>query len=167
MGKAPGATVKDPWGHIQHFDIWQFPTAAILAERATLTAIRKECYEFLHPETVHGATLKKGDAPSRQLGDSAADRFTADTAETTGRAERSYGEMYAQAVDATGYENGTLRTAKWVAGAYELSLRKDNLSFKHHRIVAALPTRTARQRATDTCGPRRSIRLWRWSVIPR
>lgn len=53
--------------------------------------------------------------------------------------ERSYGEMYAQAVGATGYENGTLRTAKWVAGAYELSMRMDNLSWAHHQIVAALP----------------------------
>jgi len=59
------------------------------AERALLTARRKQTYEFLHPETVHGATLKKGDAPSRQLGDSGTDRFTTDTAETTGRAERS------------------------------------------------------------------------------
>ena len=53
--------------------------------------------------------------------------------------ERSYGEMYAQAVNATGYENGTLRNAKWVSAKYELSARADNLSFKHHEIVAALP----------------------------
>ena len=53
--------------------------------------------------------------------------------------ECNYGEMYAQAVGATGYENGTLRNAKWVASAYELSFRNDNLSFAHHRIVAALP----------------------------
>ena len=53
--------------------------------------------------------------------------------------ERRYGEMYAQAVDATGYENKTLRNAKWVASIYELSLRRDNLTFGHHSIVAALP----------------------------
>ncbi len=47
--------------------------------------------------------------------------------------------MYVQTVGAIGYENGMLRTAKWVAGAYELSLRSDNLSFGHHQIVAALP----------------------------
>ncbi len=51
--------------------------------------------------------------------------------------ERRYGEMYAQAVDATGYENGTLRDAKWVSGAYELSIRIYNLSFAHHRIVCS------------------------------
>ncbi len=54
--------------------------------------------------------------------------------------ERRYGEMYAQAVDATGYENGTLRTAKWVAGSFELSMRMDNLTWTHHQIVAALPS---------------------------
>ena len=41
--------------------------------------------------------------------------------------------------EATGYENGTLRNAKWVSAKYELSARADNLSFKHHEIVAALP----------------------------
>ena len=51
--------------------------------------------------------------------------------------EHSYGEMYAQAVGATGYENGTLRDAKWVSSKYELSARIDNLSFKHHRIVCS------------------------------
>ncbi len=30
-----------------------------------------------------------------------------------------------------------------------------------------VPIRTARQTATDTSGPRRSKRLWRWSVITR
>ena len=41
--------------------------------------------------------------------------------------ERRYGEMYAQAVGDTGYENKTLQNAKYVAGVYELSLRSDNL----------------------------------------
>ncbi len=58
-------------------------------ERAMLTAIRKSCYEFLHPETAHGAIGGGHDKQSRQLGDSAPERFTTDTAETTGRAERS------------------------------------------------------------------------------
>ncbi len=47
--------------------------------------------------------------------------------------------MYTQAVGASGYETGTLRDAKWVAARYELSVQTDNLSFAHHRIVAALP----------------------------
>jgi N6-adenosine-specific RNA methylase IME4 len=54
--------------------------------------------------------------------------------------ERKYGETYAQAIEATGYAHQTLRDAKWVAEAYsDLSLRKDNLSFTHHKEAAALP----------------------------
>ena len=57
------------------------------AERAMLTSIRKGCYEFLHPETKHGGDHTSG--ASRQVGDLGPNRFTTDTAETTGRAERS------------------------------------------------------------------------------
>lgn len=52
--------------------------------------------------------------------------------------ERTYGETYAQALDATDYEYQTLRNAKWVAGRVGLSSRKDNLSFAHHLQVASL-----------------------------
>ena len=54
-----------------------------------LTAQRKRFYELGHPETVHGATLKRGDAPSRKVCDSGTERFTQDTAEKTGKAERN------------------------------------------------------------------------------
>lgn len=53
--------------------------------------------------------------------------------------ERKYGETYTQAIDATGYSNDTLRQAKWVAGAYEPCERTHNLSWSHHKEVAALP----------------------------
>jgi len=52
--------------------------------------------------------------------------------------EQQYGEMYAQAVDVTDYEAGTLRNAKWVASRIELSRRRDNLSWSHHQEVAPL-----------------------------
>ena len=52
--------------------------------------------------------------------------------------ERHYGEMYSQALDTTAYEYGTLKDAKWVAEKVEKSLRKDNLSFNHHKEVAKL-----------------------------
>ena len=56
------------------------------AERAMLTAHRKECYEFLHPETAMGkASPKEG----RKVCDLPPKRFTADTAEVTGKAERT------------------------------------------------------------------------------
>jgi len=53
--------------------------------------------------------------------------------------ESHYGEMYAQALDATEYSYGTLRNQAYVAGRFELSRRHDNLSFTHHQEVAALP----------------------------
>lgn len=58
------------------------------AERALHVAKRKELYEKAHPETKHGA-VGRGRKKSRQNGDSIAERFTADTAEKTGRSERS------------------------------------------------------------------------------
>lgn len=53
--------------------------------------------------------------------------------------ERRYGEVYAQALDATGLDYQTLRDVKWVCSTYPVSRRHDNLSFKHHREAAALP----------------------------
>lgn len=51
------------------------------AELAMFTATRKEAYEAKHPETVREATLKRGnESPSRQVGETAPPRFTADTA---------------------------------------------------------------------------------------
>ncbi len=59
------------------------------AERASYTARRKAIYETLHPETVLGAALKRGvESPYRQVGETA-DRFTASTAEATGKSERT------------------------------------------------------------------------------
>lgn len=56
------------------------------AERAQGTARRKAIYLELHPETAHGGDR----TASRQVGDLAdADRFTAHTAEATGRSERA------------------------------------------------------------------------------
>lgn len=52
--------------------------------------------------------------------------------------ESKYGETYTQALEATDYENKTLRNGKWVASRVELSRRRDNLSFSHHEEVASL-----------------------------
>jgi N6-adenosine-specific RNA methylase IME4 len=52
--------------------------------------------------------------------------------------ERRYGEAYKQALDATDRSYQSLRDAKWVAGQFELSRRRDNLSWSHHREVAPL-----------------------------
>ena len=52
--------------------------------------------------------------------------------------EKKYGETYAQAIDQTSYEYGTLLNDKYVASRVEISRRRDNLSFSHHQEVAAL-----------------------------
>jgi N6-adenosine-specific RNA methylase IME4 len=52
--------------------------------------------------------------------------------------EQRYGEMYSQALEATGVEYQTARDAKWVSGRIELSRRRDNLSWSHHREVSPL-----------------------------
>lgn len=52
--------------------------------------------------------------------------------------ERVYGEKYAQAMEVTGYDYGTLANAAYVAGQVEFSRRRENLSFGHHQAVAAL-----------------------------
>lgn len=59
-------------------------------QRDLAIARRKEIYELLHPETVHGAA-GKGRPKSRQIGDSKppAERFTKDTAKATGEGERT------------------------------------------------------------------------------
>jgi hypothetical protein len=58
--------------------------------------------------------------------------------------ERKWGEMYAQAVEVTGWDYDRLRDAKWVSGSIQLSFRNDNLSWTHHRHVASLsPTEQA------------------------
>jgi N6-adenosine-specific RNA methylase IME4 len=52
--------------------------------------------------------------------------------------EKSYGQMYSQALDASSYSYQTLRDAAWVSGQLELSRRRDNLSWSHHREVASM-----------------------------
>lgn len=53
--------------------------------------------------------------------------------------EAKWGEMYSQAMDATGYEYGTLRDDKWLSSSIKLSDRSDNLGVAHARLIAPLP----------------------------
>ena len=53
--------------------------------------------------------------------------------------ERRYGEKYSQAVQETGKEYETVRAMAWVADRFEMLRRRSNLSFGHHREVAAPP----------------------------
>jgi DNA methylase len=53
--------------------------------------------------------------------------------------EKNYGETYSQALDFTNYEYQTLMDARWVAGKVEISRRRENLPWSHHKEIAALP----------------------------
>jgi len=53
--------------------------------------------------------------------------------------QAAYGGRYREAVQRTGLDYQTLRNYAWVAGRFELSRRRDSLSFGHHAEVAALP----------------------------
>lgn len=52
--------------------------------------------------------------------------------------EKTYGEKYAQAIDVTEMEYQSLRDVAYVARNVDLSRRRDNLSFDHHREIASL-----------------------------
>jgi hypothetical protein len=49
-----------------------------------------------------------------------------------------WGEMYAQAAKITGYDPKSLRNMRYVASRFDLSLRRDNLTWSHHALLASL-----------------------------
>ena len=66
--------------------------------------------------------------------------------------ERTYGETYAQVVDATGYRAETLWNAAYIAGQFESSSREEDLSWSHHKAVVGLDPQDRRdllKRAKD------------------
>jgi hypothetical protein len=48
-----------------------------------------------------------------------------------------WGERYAEAVKITGYDTKSLRNMRYVASRFEMSLRRDGLSWSHHALLAA------------------------------
>jgi hypothetical protein len=52
--------------------------------------------------------------------------------------ERAYGERYRTALEVTPFDYKTLRNYAWVARRFDVSRRRDTLSFQHHAEVAAL-----------------------------
>ena len=44
--------------------------------------------------------------------------------------------LYKRAAEITGLNEGTLRDFKYLAGCFELSVRTDKLSWRHHREAA-------------------------------
>jgi hypothetical protein len=53
------------------------------------------------------------------------------------------GAGYEQAEEVTGLDYQTLRNVRYVAGCFDVSRRRDKLSFAHHATVAALPAEEA------------------------
>jgi hypothetical protein len=53
--------------------------------------------------------------------------------------EQTFGPRYKTALAATSLNYQTLRNYAWVARRFEVSRRRDTLSFQHHAEVAALP----------------------------
>lgn len=54
--------------------------------------------------------------------------------------EKRYGEKYKEAQQVTGLGYQALRDIKWVAATYELSSRKDSVSFTAHKHLASAPS---------------------------
>jgi hypothetical protein len=52
--------------------------------------------------------------------------------------ERAYGTRYRAALELTSFDYKTLRNYAWVARRFDMSRRRDALSFQHHAEVAAL-----------------------------
>ena len=50
---------------------------------------------------------------------------------------RGWGERYSEAAKITGYDPKSLRNMRYVSSRFELSLRRDNLTWSHHVLVAA------------------------------
>jgi hypothetical protein len=49
-----------------------------------------------------------------------------------------WGEMYVEAARITSYDPKSLRTMRYVASRFHMSLRRDNLTWSHHALLASL-----------------------------
>lgn len=59
--------------------------------------------------------------------------------------KRSFPEKWAQAVEATEYDQETLRKAAWVASRVPRGTRRESLPYRHHEVIAALPPEEQKQ----------------------
>jgi hypothetical protein len=72
--------------------------------------------------------------------------------------ERYLGETYAQYADLAGYEPKTLQNWAYVASHVDPSLRRDDLTWSHHALVAALEPDDQRRVLGQAAGRRLSVR---------
>jgi hypothetical protein len=61
----------------------------------------------------------------------------------------AYGEKYSQAADETGLDYQTLANYAWVSEAIPPEMRRAELSFTHHSIVASLRTKNEKAKWLD------------------
>lgn len=84
-----------------------------------------------------GLGFDRWQAIGRRIGD-VADASTWWLADWASYGEGNYGEKYRHAIAVTGFGYQTLRNYAWVARRFDVSQRRDDLSFAHHAEVAAL-----------------------------
>jgi hypothetical protein len=84
-----------------------------------------------------GLSFEGWRALGRRIG-GVADASTWWLADWAAYGESRYGQKYGRAIAVTGFDDQTLRNYVWVARRFELSRRRDSLSFAHHAEVAAL-----------------------------
>lgn len=75
-----------------------------------------------------------------------------------------YGKKYLKAVEVTGLDEGTLRNYASVAGRFELSRRRDDLTFGHHAAVVSLPLADADKFLARAAKEKWSVRVLRDEV---
>lgn len=81
---------------------------------------------------------------------------------------RKFGEKYTRAAQITGYDMQTLMNMSYVALRFNISRRRENLSWSHHAEVAALPPEerdrwlnVAQTRRLSVRSLREELRAWR------
>jgi hypothetical protein len=68
-----------------------------------------------------------------------------------------WGEMFTEAAKVTGYDPKSLRNMRYVASRFQLSLRKDNLTFSHHALLAGFEPDAQRQWLARAVADRMSV----------
>lgn len=51
--------------------------------------------------------------------------------------EAKWGKMYQEVIEVTGFDYQTLMNDKWISASIQFSLRRENLSYSHHKEVAS------------------------------
>jgi len=68
-----------------------------------------------------------------------------------------WGEMYSQAARVTGYDRKSLRNMRYVSSRFELSLRRDDLTWSHHALLAGFDPDEQRRWLEQAAAQRLSV----------